>query len=133
MGTRNRHGKKFLPLRKHPQEHREEMGRKLHLRLDYIYTRCEEDTFMMRAVGHWKKLPREVVDAPDQKTFKARLDMALGNLIQLKMPLLTGVALDDVPRSLPTQTILLFYETLQTLSSVVGLTTLLELSGSKLK
>lgn len=60
----------------------------------------------MRAVGYWKKLPREVVDASYQETFKARLDMALCNLIQLKMPLLIRVVLDDVQRSLPTQTIM---------------------------
>jgi len=42
----------------------------------------------MRVVKHWHRLPREVVDAPSLETFKARLDGALSNLIQLKMPLL---------------------------------------------
>ncbi|KFP47089.1 hypothetical protein N323_02566, partial [Cathartes aura] len=37
--------------------------------------------FMMRVVKHWKRLPREVVDAPSLETFKARLDGALSNLI----------------------------------------------------
>ncbi len=29
----------------------------------------------------WKRLPREVVDAPSLEVFKARLDGALGNLV----------------------------------------------------
>ena len=41
-------------------------------------------------VKHWHKLPREVADAPSLETFKARLDGAVINLIQLKMSLLTA-------------------------------------------
>ena len=37
--------------------------------------------FTMRAVKHWSRLPREVVDAPSLKTFKVSLDGALSNLI----------------------------------------------------
>ncbi|KFZ67188.1 hypothetical protein N338_07817, partial [Podiceps cristatus] len=37
--------------------------------------------FTMRMVKHWNRLPREVVEAPSLDTFKARLDVALGNLI----------------------------------------------------
>jgi len=37
--------------------------------------------FTMRMVKHWNGLPREVVEAPSQETFKARLDRALSNLI----------------------------------------------------
>ncbi|KFO78828.1 hypothetical protein N303_02645, partial [Cuculus canorus] len=37
--------------------------------------------FTMRAVRHWNRLPREAVDAPHLKVFKARLDGALGSLI----------------------------------------------------
>ncbi|KFV16290.1 hypothetical protein N340_02111, partial [Tauraco erythrolophus] len=37
--------------------------------------------FTTRAVEHWNRLPREVVDAPSLETFKARLDEALSNLI----------------------------------------------------
>ncbi|KFQ05588.1 hypothetical protein N329_05563, partial [Haliaeetus albicilla] len=37
--------------------------------------------FTMRVVGHWNRLPREVVDAPPLAVFKARLDGALGNLV----------------------------------------------------
>ncbi|KGL92162.1 hypothetical protein N301_10433, partial [Charadrius vociferus] len=37
--------------------------------------------FTMRVVRHWNRLPREVVEAPSLEVFKARLDMALGNLV----------------------------------------------------
>jgi len=30
----------------------------------------------------WNRLPREVVDAPSLEVFKARLDVALGSLVQ---------------------------------------------------
>ena len=32
-------------------------------------------------VTRWKKLPKEVVDAPSLEAFKARLDVALGSLV----------------------------------------------------
>lgn len=35
----------------------------------------------MMVVRHWNMLPRDVVDALLLKTFKARLDQILGNLI----------------------------------------------------
>ena len=34
-----------------------------------------------RVVRHWKRFPREVVDAPSLEVFKARLDGALANLM----------------------------------------------------
>ena len=34
--------------------------------------------FTQRVVTHWNRLPKEVVDAPSLKAFKARLDVALG-------------------------------------------------------
>ncbi|KAK4830564.1 LOW QUALITY PROTEIN: hypothetical protein QYF61_011742 [Mycteria americana] len=37
--------------------------------------------FMIRMVGHWNRLPREVVDAPCLEMFKVRLDRSLSNLI----------------------------------------------------
>ncbi|KGL93314.1 hypothetical protein N301_08759, partial [Charadrius vociferus] len=37
--------------------------------------------FTLRVVKHWNRLPREVVDAPSLEVFKARLDVALGNLV----------------------------------------------------
>jgi len=30
---------------------------------------------------HWNRLPKEVVDAPSMKAFKARLDVAVGSLV----------------------------------------------------
>ncbi|KFZ67919.1 hypothetical protein N338_06357, partial [Podiceps cristatus] len=37
--------------------------------------------FTMRVVKHWDRLPREAVDAPSLKVFKARVDRALSNLV----------------------------------------------------
>jgi len=37
--------------------------------------------FTMSVVKHWHWLPREAVDGPSLKLFKARLDGALSNLI----------------------------------------------------
>ena len=34
-----------------------------------------------RLVTHWKRLPKEVVDAPSLEALKARLDVALGSLV----------------------------------------------------
>jgi len=50
--------------------------------------------FTVWVVKHWHRLPREVVEAPSLETFKARLNGALSNLIQLKMSLLTAEGLD---------------------------------------
>ena len=37
--------------------------------------------FTQRVVMHWKRLPKEAVDAPSLQAFKARLDVALGSLV----------------------------------------------------
>jgi len=37
--------------------------------------------FTIRVVRHWNRFPREAVDAPSLKAFKARLDGALSNLV----------------------------------------------------
>ena len=37
--------------------------------------------FTQRVVTHWNMLPKEVVDAPSLKAFKAGLDVALGSLV----------------------------------------------------
>jgi len=37
--------------------------------------------FTQRAVTHWNKLPKEVVDVPSLEAVKARLDVAVGSLI----------------------------------------------------
>jgi len=45
---------------------------------------------LKRAVKHWNRLLRDVVEAPSLETFKARLDGALSNLVWLKLSLLTA-------------------------------------------
>lgn len=37
--------------------------------------------FAQEVVRHWNRLPREIVDVPSLKVFKAVLDQALSNLI----------------------------------------------------
>ena len=37
--------------------------------------------FTQTVVTHWNRLPKETVDAPSLEAFKARLDVALGNLV----------------------------------------------------
>ena len=37
--------------------------------------------FLLRVVRHYNRLPRETVDAPSLRVFKARSDAALGNLL----------------------------------------------------
>ncbi|KFP35732.1 hypothetical protein N324_07222, partial [Chlamydotis macqueenii] len=37
--------------------------------------------FTVRVVRHRNRLPREAVDAPSLEVFKARLDVALSNLV----------------------------------------------------
>ncbi|KFQ12815.1 hypothetical protein N330_11472, partial [Leptosomus discolor] len=37
--------------------------------------------FTMRMMKHWKRLPREAVDAPSLEVFKARLDGTLRSLV----------------------------------------------------
>jgi len=39
--------------------------------------------FRVRAVKHWHRLPREVMDALSLETFEARLDQVLSNLMKL--------------------------------------------------
>jgi len=41
-------------------------------------------------VKHWKRLPREAVEAPSLETFKVRLGGALNNLVWFKIPLLAA-------------------------------------------
>jgi len=49
----------------------------------------------------WRGLPREVGDASSLETFKAWLDRALGNLIQVKMSLLMAGGLDEMTFNSP--------------------------------
>jgi len=46
--------------------------------------------FATQVVKHWSGLFRAVVEAPSLEAFKARLDGALSNMVQLKMSLLTA-------------------------------------------
>jgi len=39
--------------------------------------------FLTRAVKHWHRLPRDMVDAPSLETFRVRIDEALSSLIML--------------------------------------------------
>jgi len=75
--------------------------------------RCRADIrkkfFTVRVVKQWHRLPREVGDAPSPETFRARLDGALSNLIQLKMSLLMARGLDWMTFKSPFQT-KLFYD-----------------------
>ena len=47
---------------------------------------------------HWHRLPREAVDAPSLKVFKARLDGALVNLVwwEVSLPMAGGLELDGL-------------------------------------
>ena len=70
-------------------------GERLFLRVDSCRTRrnglklrqgwfrldIRRKFFTQRVVTHWNRLPKEVVDAPSMKAFKARLDVALGSLL----------------------------------------------------
>ena len=47
---------------------------------------------------HWHRLPNKAVDAPPLDVFKARLDWALGSLVQwlATPPMAEGLELDDI-------------------------------------
>lgn len=46
-----------------------------------IYIGYMKETLPMRVVRPWTRLPREAVAVPCLEVLKARLDMALGNLV----------------------------------------------------
>ena len=50
-----------------------------------------------RAVKHWNRLPKEVLDAPFLEAFKAGLDVALGSLVWwlATLQIAGGLKLDD--------------------------------------
>jgi len=53
--------------------------------------------FTQRVMMHWNRLPKEVADAPSPETLKARLDVALGSLVQwlVTLHIAGGLKLDD--------------------------------------
>ena len=54
--------------------------------------------FTQRVVTHWNRLPKEVVDAPSLKAFRARLDVALSSLVWwlVTLHIAGGLKLDDL-------------------------------------
>jgi len=50
----------------------------------------------MRVVRHWKRLPREAVNAPSLEVFKARLVGALSNLVWVSLPMAGWLELYDI-------------------------------------
>jgi len=54
--------------------------------------------FTGRVMRHWKRMPREVVDAPSLEVFKARLSGALSNLVSWEesLPMAGGLELNDL-------------------------------------
>ena len=55
----------------------------------------------MRVVRHWNRLPSEIVDASSLEAFKARLDVALSNLVkrEVSLPVAGWLELDDLKNS----------------------------------
>jgi len=58
---------------------------------------CIKVSFPLESEMNWNRLPREVVDAPSMKAFKARLDVALGSLVWWleTLHIAGGLKLDD--------------------------------------
>jgi len=85
--------------------------RKFHLNM-------RKNFFPLRLTDHMNRLPREVVESPSLEIFKTRLDKVL--CILLRRPcFVRRVGLDDLQRSLPTPTILLFCDSVKLISALL--------------
>lgn len=70
---------------------------------------------MVNVEKHWNGFPKELLVAPFLEIFELSLDGTLSNLIRSKMSLLVaeGGELEDLQGSLPTPTILWFYNSIK--------------------
>ena len=73
------------------------MGNDFKLRQGRFRLDIRRKFFTQRVVTHWNRLPKEAVDAPSLEAFKARLDVALGSLVQwlATLHIAGGLKLDD--------------------------------------
>ena len=56
-------------------------GNGFKLRQERFWLDIRKKFFTQRMVTHWNRLPKEVVDAPSLKAFKARMNVTLGSLV----------------------------------------------------
>lgn len=64
--------------------------RRFLIKISSLYFDIRTKFLTQRVVSHWQRLPRDVMDAPLQEVFKARLDGASSSLISWMTALLTA-------------------------------------------